>query len=97
MKSNKRYFYQVPSHVALVEAAQLYDFMATGETTKTEYRDKRHQCIFYNLQHLLGQIGRMGTQQLAAYLTEQNLLNAAGGLGYIQKVFDSLEPAEAVC
>ena len=95
MKSKKRYFYQVPSHVSVVEAAALYDYMAKGETDKTEYLDKRNQCIFDSLEHLTGQIGRVGTQELAAYLTDQQLLEKAGGLGYLQKVFSSLEPIEA--
>jgi len=96
MRSNKRYFYSVPSHVALCEAAELYNFMASGEATKTNYLDKRHQCIFNNLESLMQQIGRVGTQELVSYLNEQNLLNAAGGLGYVQKIFNCLEPMEAV-
>jgi len=97
MKSKKHYFYQVPSHVSNAEAAELYRFMATGETEKTEYLDKRNQLIFDNLKNLIQQIGRVGTQQFCQYLTDQNLLNAAGGLAYVHKVFDSLEPMEAVC
>jgi hypothetical protein len=99
MKNKKRYFFEVPSHVAMVEAAALYNFMALGETTKTEYLDKRHQYIFSNLENLMEQVGTgcVGTQELCAYLSEQNLLNAAGGLAYVQKIFNCLEPMEVVC
>ena len=91
----KRYYYEIPPHVAMNEAAELYRYMALGVSAKTEYLDKRHQTIFNNLEYLQGQIGRVGTQDLAAYLAEHNLLNAAGGLSYVQKVFNSLEPMEA--
>ena len=96
MKKRGRYFYEVPAHVAAAEAAMLYELMATGETTKTDYLDKKNQFIFDNLSHLMEQVGRVGTQQFTAYLTDQNLLNAAGGLGYIQKVFNCLEPQEVI-
>lgn len=93
----RRYFYKVPAHVSYAEAAELYSLMATGETTKTDYLDKRNQLIFEHLSRLMEMIGSVGTQQFTAYLTEQNLLIAAGGSGYIQKVFGCLEPEEAVC
>ena len=91
-----RHFYTVPSHVAMVEAYELFCYMATGETKKTEYLDPRHQCIFNILENLLRQIGRVGTQQLVADLSRQHLLEKAGGLAYVQKVFNCLETMEAV-
>jgi len=95
MKNNKRYFYSVPTHVQIYEAAELFNFMASGEATKTEYIDRRNQCIFDNLERLMQQIGRVGTQELVSYLSDQNLLNTAGGGDYVKKVFNSLEPEEA--
>jgi len=93
----KRCFFQVPPHVSSIEAAELYRFMATGETTKTEFLDKRNQLIFDVLEHLIQQAGRVGTRQFCQYLIENDLLNAAGGLDYVKKIFCSLEPLEAVC
>ena len=93
----KRYFYQVPQHVSYYEAAALFQYMATGEPEKTQFLDKRNQLIFDVLEHLQQQVGRVGTRQFIQYLTEHDLLNAAGGLDYVQKVFNSLEPLEAVC
>jgi replicative DNA helicase len=93
----KRCFYQVPAHVSYAEAAELYRYMATGETAKTEFLDKRNQLIFDVLEHLIKQVGRVGTEQFCQYLTEHDLLNAAGGLPYVQKIFNYLEPLEAVC
>ena len=92
----KRYFYKVPPHVAASEAAELYRYMALGATDKTEYLDKRNQCIFNSLENLMQQIGRVGTRELIQYLNEQELLNAVGGVGYVTKVFNGLEPMEAV-
>ena len=93
----KKYFYQVPIHVSTMEAAELYEYMATGEATRIEYLDKRNQIIFDSLEHLTCQLGRVGTQDLIQYLTEYRLLENVGGLTYVQRVFNSLEPEEAIC
>ena len=95
--SKKRYYYQVPVHVANAEAAALYEFMATGEETKKDYLDERNQIIHDNLEHLINVSGRVGTQEFIQYLTEYKVLENAGGLSYVQKVFNSLEPMEAIC
>jgi hypothetical protein len=94
---SKRYFFQVPNHVSTVEAANLFEFMATGETNKTEYLDERNQIIHDNLELLINQIGRIGTQDLVSYLTEYKLLDIAGGTDYVKKVFNCLELEEAIC
>jgi hypothetical protein len=65
--------------------------MATGEARKTKFLDKRNQIIFNNLEHLKCQLGEVGTRELITYLAEYNLLEAAGGSIYIEKVFDNLE------
>jgi len=93
----KRYFFQVPAHVSYAEAAALYEFMAKGETTKTEYLDKRNQQIFDSLETLIQQEGLVGTRRLCEFMDEYSLLSAAGGLAYVKKVFNHLEPLEAVC
>jgi hypothetical protein len=90
----KLYHYDVPSHVATCEAAALYEFMARGKTEKREYLDRRNQCLFDSLEHLIQMLGRIGTQELVSYLSDQELLNTAGGLSYVQKVFNHLEPLE---
>jgi hypothetical protein len=56
--------------------------------------DKRNQILFDNLSHLQEQIGMTGTQQLILFLQSQNQIEAAGGVEYVRKVFDGLEPAE---
>jgi replicative DNA helicase len=90
----KRYYFKIPTTVAVVETAALYRFMATGESDVKEFLDKRHQILFDNLTHLQKQIGMTGTQQLITFLQSQNILEAAGGTEYIKKVFDCLEPTE---
>ncbi|MCL2185255.1 MAG: hypothetical protein FWB86_05290 [Treponema sp.] len=95
--SKKRYYYDVPNHVTISEAADLYRTMATGIVTKTDYLDEKNQIIFDTLIHLTTQCGFIGTKELIAYLTEFKVLEAAGGLAYVQKVFNGLEPAEALC
>jgi hypothetical protein len=100
MKS-KRYFYQVPAHVSTAEAAALYEFMATLEPNKTKFLDKCNQCIFDVLNDLtIGIDGYryfIGTQELIHHLSDNDFLEKAGGLAYVQKVFNSLEPMGAVC
>ena len=92
-----RNFFQVPNHVLTMETAFLFEFMATGKTIKKEYLDKRNQIIYDNLDHLINQNGRIGTKEFVSYLTEYNLLETAGGIDYINKVFDSFEIEGAIC
>ena len=90
----KRYFFKIPAHVAMYEAAALYDLMARGECDRSKFLDERHQLFFDTLTHLHKQTGMTGTQELVEYLREHGLLESAGGIAYVQKVFNCLEPAE---
>jgi replicative DNA helicase len=92
----KQYFYEVPDHVSVTEAAALYEYMATGKTKKTEYLKEKNQVIYNQIENLNQKNGRIGTQQLINHLTEYNLLDNCGGLSYIQKVFNGLEPEELI-
>jgi len=90
----KRYYFKIPTAVAVVETAALYRLMATGESDLKYFLSKKNQILFDNLTHLQEQIGITGTQQLITFLQSQNMLEAAGGTEYVKKVFDCLEPAE---
>jgi hypothetical protein len=90
----KRYFFKVPAHVAMIEAAALFDLMALGECDRSEFLDQRHHTLYGCLVHLQRQNGMTGTQELVCYLREHGLLEVAGGIAYVQKVFGCLEPAE---
>ena len=85
----------IPYHVGSYEAAQLYYYMVTGKTSQKEYQDERNQIIHDMIEHLLGQVLEIGTSILIDSLTSDNLLEAAGDIAYIEKVFNNYEPMEA--
>ena len=86
----------VPPHVALTEAAALFEFMVTKKTTRTEFLYKRHKIIFDALEWISRDRYFIGTRELIDYLTDEQQLNEAGGEAYIKKIFAGFEPAEAV-
>jgi len=94
-------YFEVPSHVSIAEAASLYRFMATQQPSQTKFLDKRNQFIFDELNCYMKDAwgGRryVGTHEFIMRLTESELLEKAGGIGYVQKVFNGLEPEEVYC
>jgi replicative DNA helicase len=85
-------YFDVPITVAYAEAADLYRLMAIGDCRRKTFLDKRHQILFNNLTTLQQQIGIVGTNQLIQYLSEYRKIDEAGGVAYVKKVFNNLEP-----
>jgi len=90
----KKKFFKPPAHVLNNEAAALYEQMALGSAIKSQFLDRRNQIIFDTLIDLQKQTYCPGSEELIAYLAESNLLEAVGGIDYVQKVFCGLEPSE---
>jgi len=84
--------FKPPSHIPIHEAYSLYHHMVTGQPTQQKYLDQRHQIIHKAIEWMyeIGWATNMSTMSLISYLFEENLLEAAGGEAYINKIFGDL-------
>ena len=77
------------------EAAELYRLVKNGMTGagSVTFRDRRHRVIFDCLKHLKGQIGLFACSErhLARFMEEYGYIHAAGGRGYVHRVFRGYE------
>jgi len=90
----KHIFFVVPKNVEYVEAADLFRLMAIGESDRKVFLDRKHQILFDHLTHLQEQVGPAGTELLIQSLTDEGRIDDAGGIAYVKKVFNGLEPSE---